>query len=100
MPQMGAIARQVVLDSFTAMVIFFGGCSSQRAELKKIPIAILRRWPFETTVHHKNDSTRLQRPQKKVFIRPPQTAPLHTKIGHALNHQTILNRIVHMMELD
>jgi hypothetical protein len=79
--------------------VLLGG-AAQSAELKEMPVAHPRHRPAPLAVDDDDGVARCQVLPHERLVGLGQLQPLDAEIGHQLQHQPILVRIVHVVELD
>ena len=93
------IARQVICHARAAVMIFVNGRTAESAKLEKMPFTAARGGPLQTAFDDQNGSARIERAPQKILIRGAESQPFQPEIGHAVNHESVLIGIVHVVKL-
>ena len=65
-----------------------------------MPVATTYRRPLEPAFHHQDGPARRETLAEETLVGRAQGAALEPEVAHALDHQPILHRILHVMKLE
>src|SRR5438309_3081330 len=99
-PFVGSVASQVGLDAVSTVHHLVDGRAATRTELEDMPVATACRGPPEPALHDDDRSTRRQTLSKEALVGRAKGAPLEPEVAHALDHQPVLHRVLHVVKLE
>src|SRR5438034_868265 len=85
----GMIPAKILLHSWTAMMVLIRSGAAERAKLKNMSLAELRRGPLQTALNDEESASWLQVLENKVLVRHSQPQLFDPEVRHPLDHQPL-----------